>query len=216
MDLRTPTAAMVCLMACIAQAGGSIFRYVEPDGTIVYSNVAPKAARELKTAKKLESSFRLAPQLSAPAVVSVSTSRACDTYAPLMEDASSRYKIPVHLVKAIAHAESAFDPMAVSVVGASGLMQLMPQTAREMFVTDIFDPQQNIEGGVRYLRVLANEFEGDMVKMIAAYNAGPDAVKKYGGAIPPYSETQLYVRKVLSLYFQYRNASSMQLTKDLR
>jgi soluble lytic murein transglycosylase-like protein len=82
-------------------------------------------------------------------------------------------------------------------------MQLMPQTARDMYVKDIFDVKDNIEGGVRYLRVLANEFDGDMVKMVAAYNAGPDAVRKYGG-VPPYAETQAYVKKVIALYFQYK------------
>jgi soluble lytic murein transglycosylase-like protein len=112
------------------------------------------------------------------------------------------------LVRAVMHAESAFDPNAVSPVGASGLMQLMPQTAQEMFVKDIFDAHENIEGGVRYLRVLANQFDGDMVKMIAAYNAGPDAVLKYGGQVPPYPETQAYVRKVLALYFQYKAQES--------
>jgi soluble lytic murein transglycosylase-like protein len=112
--------------------------------------------------------------------------------------------MPPALVRAVMHAESAFDPNALSHVGASGLMQLMPGTAREMYVKDIFDPKENIEGGVRYLRVLANEFDGDMVKIVAAYNAGPDAVKKYGGQVPPYPETQAYVRKVISLYFQYK------------
>ncbi len=107
------------------------------------------------------------------------------------------------------HAESAFDPQAVSTVGASGLMQLMPPTAQEMYVKDIFDPKDNIEGGVRYLRVLANEFDGDMVKMVAGYNAGPEAVKKYNGQVPPYAETQAYVRKVLSLYFQYKTRSAL-------
>ncbi len=102
------------------------------------------------------------------------------------------------------HAESNFDPNAVSPKGACGLMQLMPATATEMYVKDIFDEKENIEGGVRYLRVLANQFDGDMVKMIAAYNAGPDAVRKYGGEMPPYEETQEYVRKVLQLYYHYK------------
>ena len=106
------------------------------------------------------------------------------------------------------HAESNFDRHAVSPRGACGLMQLMPQTAQEMYVKDIFDVQQNIEGGARYLRVLANQFEGDMVKMLAAYNAGPDALNKFGG-LPPFEETQAYVRKVLELYFQYKEQSKL-------
>ena len=105
------------------------------------------------------------------------------------------YNIPLALVRAVMHAESNFDPRALSRKGASGVMQLMPGTASEMYVKDIFDARQNIDGGVRYLRVLANEFDGDMVKMVAAYNAGPDAVRKYGGQVPPFEETQAYVQQ---------------------
>ncbi len=110
------------------------------------------------------------------------------------------------------HAESNFDPHAVSPRGASGLMQLMPETAQEMYVKDIFNAQQNIDGGARYLRVLANQYEGDMVKMLAAYNAGPEALRKFGG-LPPYEETQAYVRKVIQLYFQYKEQSKLAKAK---
>jgi len=126
----------------------------------------------------------------------------------LIRAAAIRYRIPENLVRAVMHAESNFDPHAVSPRGASGLMQLMPETAQEMYVKDIFDVQQNIDGGARYLRVLANEFDGDMVRMLAAYNAGPDALKKFGGP-PPFEETQAYVRKVLQLYFQYKEQSNL-------
>jgi soluble lytic murein transglycosylase-like protein len=126
-------------------------------------------------------------------------------YDELIEAASIRYRIPVALVRAIVQAESNYVSTAVSPKGASGLMQLMPDTAREMFVKDIFDAKENIEGGTRYLRVLANMFSGDMVKMVAAYNAGPDAVNRWGGTVPPYAETQDYVRKVIALYFQYKD-----------
>jgi len=91
-------------------------------------------------------------------------------------------------------------------------MQLMPQTARDMYVSDIFDVKDNIEGGVRYLRVLANRFDGDMVKMVAAYNAGPEAVEKYQG-IPPFAETQAYVKKVIALYFQYKQQEETARTE---
>ena len=103
-------------------------------------------------------------------------------------------------------AESNFNPRAVSPKGALGLMQLMPDTATEMFVADVFDPRQNILGGVRYLRVLANMFNGDMVQLVAAYNAGPGAVKAAAG-IPALAETQEYVKRVLRLYFSYKNDS---------
>jgi soluble lytic murein transglycosylase-like protein len=88
-------------------------------------------------------------------------------------------------------------------------MQLMPGTASDMYVRDIFDARQNIFGGVRYLRVLANEFDGQMETIVAAYNAGPDAVRKYGNQVPPFEETRAYVQKVLALYFQYKQEGGM-------
>ncbi|MBL9037878.1 MAG: lytic transglycosylase domain-containing protein [Archangium sp.] len=190
---------LVSLAAPSAFAGG-IFKYVEKDGTVVYTNVAPKGHQ----ARRMSGDFRPAPAPTAPARVSGASSSALTSYESYIDDAAVRYRVPSALVRAVMHAESAFDPNALSPVGASGLMQLRPGTAQEMFVKDIFDARDNIEGGVRYLRVLANEFDGDMVKMIAAYNAGPDAVRKYNGQVPPYAETQAYVRKVLSLYFQYK------------
>jgi len=180
-----------------AQASGNVFRYVEKDGTIVYTNVPPAG----KNAKKMQGSFSPAPAASEPVTAKASTPA---DFEPHINTASHRYRIPSSLVRAVMHAESNFNRHAVSPKGASGLMQLMPQTASEMFVKDIFDARENIEGGTRYLRVLANLFRGDMVKMIAAYNAGPEAVRKYGGSVPPYAETQAYVRKVVQLYFQYK------------
>jgi soluble lytic murein transglycosylase-like protein len=106
-------------------------------------------------------------------------------------------------VRAVIWAESAGDAGAISTAGAIGLMQLMPRTAGEMFVEDPVDPAQNIMGGTRYLRWLANQFNGDMILTLAAYNAGPDAVRKYGG-VPPFEETRVYVRRVVAYYQQLR------------
>jgi soluble lytic murein transglycosylase-like protein len=116
------------------------------------------------------------------------------------------YKLPPALVKAVIAVESNFNPWAVSIKGAVGLMQLMPQTAREMYIDDPYDPVKNIEAGTRYLRVLVNQFDGDLIKVLAAYNAGPDQVLKTNGAlgIPPIQETQEYVRKVLRSYEAYK------------
>ena len=197
-------ATLVLLMPCAAFAGG-IYKYVEKDGTVVYTNVPPKGVS--RQARKLEGEFRPAPAPTTPAKVTNASAMKLTEFDEIIDEMAVRYRMPVNLVRAVMHAESAFDPTAVSHVGASGLMQLMPTTAREMYVKDIFDVRENIEGGTRYLRVLANEFDGDMVKMIAAYNAGPDAVRKYNGQVPPYPETQAYVRKVLSLYFQYKARS---------
>src|SRR6202022_4255491 len=179
-----------------------IYKYVEKDGTIVYTNVPPSG----KKAKRVRGTFHRAPEASEPAAPRPS---ARANYEPFIKAASTRYRIPESLVRAVMHAESNFDPHAVSPQGASGLMQLMPATAQDMYVRDIFDVRQNIEGGARYLRLLANLYEGDMVKMLAAYNAGPDSVNKYGGTVPPYEETQSYVRKVIQLYFQYKEQSRL-------
>jgi soluble lytic murein transglycosylase-like protein len=88
-----------------------------------------------------------------------------------------------------------------------GLMQLMPDTARMMYVRDVWSPEENIDGGARYLRVLANQYGGDLIKTLAAYNAGPEAVKRAGG-VPSYPETQEYVRKVLGIYEQLKSRNA--------
>ncbi|MBL8922388.1 MAG: lytic transglycosylase domain-containing protein [Myxococcaceae bacterium] len=195
------------MLPSLGWAGG-IYKYVEKDGTIVYTNVPPRGSA-VRQARKVEGEFRPAPEPSAPARLTPASKDKLTAFDEIIDEMAVKYRMPVNLVRAVMHAESAFDPNAVSHVGASGLMQLMPQTAREMYVKDIFDVRENIEGGTRYLRVLANEFDGDMVKMVAAYNAGPDAVRKYNGQVPPYPETQAYVRKVLSLYFQYKAQSEV-------
>jgi len=113
----------------------------------------------------------------------------------LIEKYSQKNGLDTDLVKAVIQTESSFDSKAVSPAGAQGLMQLMPATAETLGVKDSFDPEQNIQGGTKYLRRLINQYDS-VEKGLAAYNAGPEAVNKYGG-VPPYQETQNYVRKVL-------------------
>jgi soluble lytic murein transglycosylase-like protein len=127
-----------------------------------------------------------------------------DTY---ISQAAALYQIPEALIRAVIKVESNYDPRAVSPANARGLMQLIPETAERMMVRDIHDPRQNIFGGVRYLRILANLFNGDLELTVAAYNAGENAVIRFGG-IPPYEETQGYVVKVLGYYRHYRAATS--------
>lgn len=122
-----------------------------------------------------------------------------------IREAATLYRLPAAYIRAVLQTESNFDPRAVSPAGAIGLMQLMPFTAERMLVEDIYDPRQNILGGARYLRILANQFNGDIHLTTAAYNAGEHAVIRYGG-IPPYEETQGYVVKVLENYERYRAA----------
>lgn len=117
--------------------------------------------------------------------------------------ASQAYKVDAALIRAIIHAESNYNPQAVSRAGAQGLMQLMPSTARALGVEDTFDPDLNIDGGVRYFRRLLDRFDGDVELALAAYNAGSRHVRNYGG-VPPFKATQLYIQKVLKFTLMYR------------
>jgi len=117
----------------------------------------------------------------------------------LFNDAAREQGIDARLIAAVAHRESRFNPNAVSPVGACGVMQLMPATARYLGVDNIFDPRQNVFAGARYLRTLLDAFNGDLDLTLAAYNAGPGAVQRYGG-VPPYRETRAYVAAVRSAY----------------
>ena len=121
-------------------------------------------------------------------------------YDQLITTAADKFKIDPALIKAIIKAESNFNHQAVSPVGAKGLMQLMPTTAYALQVEDSFHPEKNIEGGTRYLRYLLNIYGGDLSLALAAYNAGERAVAKYNNRIPPYRETQNYIKRVLSYY----------------
>jgi len=125
-----------------------------------------------------------------------------DKYRSIIEEASSMYNVEPSLIKAVIKAESAFNPRAVSHKGAQGLMQLMPATADLMRVNDPFDPTDNIFGGTKYLSGLLDRFGNNMELAVAAYNAGPEAVARNNG-IPPYQETQTFVRRVIRYYNGY-------------
>jgi len=197
----------LALWICAAWAEeGKIFKYTEKDGTIVYTTT-PRG-RDKVTPSAI-------PPKAQPWVGAHNAAFQAK-YEPFEEmvlACAQKYKLPAALLKAVMQVESAFEPQALSPKGAMGLMQLMPGTAQQLGVENPWDARANIEGGARYLRMLANAFDGNMLQALAAYNAGPNAVRKYGGLVPPYTETQLYVRKVLSLYFVYQY-STTQLKEE--
>lgn len=182
----------------VADAGhADIYKSVnKKTGVVTFSNT-PKGKHSRRVAKE-----KPKPKVFMPSDTSPERFTRYDSY---IHQAATLYQIPEALVRAVIKVESDFDPRAVSHANAHGLMQLVPETAQRMMVTDVYDPRQNIFGGVRYLRVLANLFNGDLELTIAAYNAGENAVIRAGG-IPPYEETQDYVAKVVAYYRYYRAA----------
>jgi len=131
---------------------------------------------------------------------------------PIILEEADRHEIDPALVKAIIMAESGYNPNAISEKGAKGLMQLMPSTAQALGVEDVFNPQQNISGGVRYFKKLVNRFDGDIKLALAAYNAGSKKVRHYQG-IPPYKSTHYYIEKVFKYYKLYKNQMSEKTKK---
>lgn len=133
--------------------------------------------------------------------------RRARAHSPFIEQLARLYNVDHLLIKAIIRVESCFDKYAISRVGAKGLMQLMPATAKQMGVQNPFDAKDNIRGGIRYFSLMLNRFDNDTTLALAAYNAGPGAVEKYRG-IPPYKETQSYVKKVLGHYRRFSAGGS--------
>jgi len=173
-----------------AVLAGSIHRYVDESGRVVFTNLGTD-----RTASTPASN----PLLQAVAKARSAAVSREELYAPLIEEAAGRYKVSPDLVKAMIRIESNFNPEAVSNKGCKGLMQLLPDTAKRFGVKDIFDPTQNLEGGVKYVRFLLDYFKNDLSLALAGYNAGENAVTRYKG-IPPYRETKDYVKKVTALY----------------
>ncbi len=178
---KTFGGVLVCLsgLALDANASGTVKTKILPDGTtLIYNETEEHRSR--RTADRL---------LSSP--------RSDISY--WIDHFARRFGLNSRLIQAVVQVESGYNHKAVSNKGAMGLMQLMPETARELGVGDAFDPEENIRGGTSYLRQMADRFDDDLDLTLAAYNAGPGAVEAHGG-IPPYRETQDFVKKVLSLF----------------
>jgi soluble lytic murein transglycosylase-like protein len=189
--------ALSCLAASSAVRAASVRTWTDRDGVYHVEDAAQARGRQ---------GPRGTPAKPRPKTLRW-WERRSDAPPDQVDRAASLYNIPAELIRAVIAAESAGDTSAVSHRGAIGLMQLMPATAGQMYVEDPVDPAQNILGGTRYLRHLANEFAGDMMLVIAAYNAGPDAVRKYRG-VPPYEETRQYVKKVLGYYAELKRTGA--------
>jgi len=201
-------AAMLLLgtLALVPSLAGAdeIFYCRDAEGTLVVGNVEQnRCAGKVKRMGMghTPSRPRRSPGGSAAEVKAILL--APTAYRDHVRDAAAKYQLSEELLLAVMAVESGYRAEALSVKGAMGLMQLMPDTAREMYVRDVWSPKENIDGGARYLRTLANQYQGDLMMTLAAYNAGPEAVKRAGG-IPRYQETHEYVRKVLDIYEKLR------------
>ncbi len=174
-----------------------IYKYEDENGVLHFTDAPTDRRfkifmRDIKKDRKLRTTFRL------------SSCRNPAEFEPIINACALEFGVDKALVKAVIHAESGYNPNAVSSKGAQGLMQLMPKTAQGLKVSNSFDPTENIRGGVRYLRFLLDTFKGDVALAVAAYNAGLSRVAQYGG-VPPFEETRNYVSKVLSYQQSYRS-----------
>jgi soluble lytic murein transglycosylase-like protein len=182
-------AVLALTLLFASQTFADIYKYVDEEGVIHFTNVPTDGKFKLFYREKpVHFQSELGLQL--------------EKYDHLIFKASEKYNVNYNLIKAVIKAESNFNPQAVSRAGARGLMQLMPKTAYAYQVQDSFEPESNIEAGVRYLRYLLNLFQGNLHLALAGYNAGENAVIKNKG-IPPYPETRTYVQRVLRFYQEY-------------
>jgi soluble lytic murein transglycosylase-like protein len=200
--MRKLAAVALVLSLAAPPAGADIYVHVDENGVTHITN-RPDSSRRWQRYMETED-----PEIRRPreGVVPVpARDRSPDRYSrydAFIIEAAILYQMPEALIRAVVRVESDYDPNVVSWAGAQGLMQLMPDTGARMGVTDPFDPRQNVLGGTRYLRHLANLFQGDLVLTIAGYHAGEGAVLRYRG-VPPYTTTHGYIRRVVEHYYRF-------------
>lgn len=184
-------------LAPVLVFGGEVFKHTDENGVTHYSD-SPITEFQKADYKK-RSAFR---------------DSYSDSYHVIINRNASKYNIDASLIRAVIETESSFNSKAVSRRGAIGLMQLLPDTARRMGAKRPFEPEQNIEAGTKYLKYLIDRFDGDLRLALAAYNAGPNVVEKYGD-IPPYGETRRYVKKVVGSYTKEKKAYGITKTGNV-
>lgn len=193
---------VIVILGAVSICLGDIYKYVDPEGVIHLTNVPTEHnVPYVLIMKEKRVLLQIREDITSQMKGDVSG------YDDLIAKTSKKYRIDSALVKAIIKAESNFNHRAVSPVGARGLMQLMPATAATLQVQDSFHPENNIDGGVRYLRYLMNLFNGNLPLVLAAYNSGENTVLRYKNRIPPYQETQTYVRRVLDYFSRYSSGN---------
>lgn len=198
----------LCILvgATVLPVRADVYKAVAADGSVTFTNVYRPGrgyVRILRTPK---------PKAVVPAAVkrprlSAAVAPSSLPYAAQVAAAAAEHGLPEALLHAVIHTESNYNPVAISGRGAIGLMQLMPDTARELGVADPWDPTANIRGGARYLKRLMAMFDNDLQLALAAYNAGPGAVLRQGRAIPPYAETRQYVPRVIERFQRLETAA---------
>jgi hypothetical protein len=224
--LGAPHAVALCLgVALVAAlvvgllrqpAAADIYTYTDADGVVHFTNIKPRGGKARGWKKIIVED----PDRGTKAAADRGGCVRCDAvpardraperfrrYDEHIREASDLYRIPEPLIRAVIRVESDYDPRVVSSVGARGLMQLMPAVEKDMRVGNVFEPRDNILGGTRLLRTLANRYDGDLVLTIAAYHAGPGSLAKYGNQVPPYTNTRKYLRMVLDRYYEYKSAA---------
>lgn len=195
-DLLLALLTLIVLAVPFATARADIYSFVDEDGVTHYTNV-PDDTRFVLFQKTGDDRVEMSP------VRAASWKERSVAYAGIIDQTARRTALQPALLKAVIAAESAFDPNAVSRAGAQGLMQLHPKTAARYGVGNPFDPAANVDGGARYLSDLMRRFNNNLELVLAAYNAGEEAVERHGRRIPPYAETQAYVPTVLRLYRRF-------------
>jgi soluble lytic murein transglycosylase-like protein len=191
-----------CLVTTSFAVAGPVYVYHQPDGSKKFSNIPPPngiKAQVFTARKSTFSWYNQPPRYGGVSMIKLYGK----SYDEMIASAAAVHELDSSLIKAVIHAESGFNPKAVSPKGAQGLMQLMPGTARDMGVYNSFSPAENISGGSRYLKYLLTRYKGNEIKALAAYNAGMDWVDKYNG-VPPFEETQRYVKIVSKLRDRYK------------